>query len=388
MKKIIIVNNNMQIGGVQKSLCDLLWTIHDRYDITLCLFGANGAYMQQLPPNIKLVYPQGPFRYLGNSQSNWKGIDRLLRGGYALLAKLLGRHVAMKLILAGEKTLPEQYDCAVSFLHNGKIQNFYGGTQEFVLSRIKATRKVAFLHCDYRHCGADHPVNNRLLEKFDKIACCSDGCRRAFLEVLPNLGERAVTVRNAHQFDQILQLAQQNPVVYPADVCNVVMVSRLSKEKGIERALEAVAHCLNCGIAVRLHIVGGGGLQAALEAQAVQMGIAEQVHFYGEQSNPYRYMRNADLLMMTSYHEAAPMVLDEALCLGVPMLTTRTTSADEMVTQRQCGWVCDHDQDAINQTLQLVLENPDQLKKIKMQLHEQKANNAQVIAQFVELIEG
>ena len=41
MKKLIIVNNNMKIGGVQKSLTNLLHSIHGRYDITLLLFSKN-----------------------------------------------------------------------------------------------------------------------------------------------------------------------------------------------------------------------------------------------------------------------------------------------------------------------------------------------------------
>ena len=45
MKKILIVNNNMKIGGVQKSLCNLLWSVADQYDITLYLFAPIGAYM-------------------------------------------------------------------------------------------------------------------------------------------------------------------------------------------------------------------------------------------------------------------------------------------------------------------------------------------------------
>ena len=65
MKKIIIVNNNMDVGGVQKSLYNLLWQIHDRYDVTLCLFSATGQYMDQLPQDIKILEVKGPFRYLG-----------------------------------------------------------------------------------------------------------------------------------------------------------------------------------------------------------------------------------------------------------------------------------------------------------------------------------
>lgn len=38
MERILIVNNNMHIGGVQKSLLNLLTDIHGRYDVTLLLF--------------------------------------------------------------------------------------------------------------------------------------------------------------------------------------------------------------------------------------------------------------------------------------------------------------------------------------------------------------
>ena len=81
MKKIIIVNNNMKVGGVQKSLYNLLWTIHKDYEITLLLFHFSGAYADQLPPDVRIVTCKGLFRYLGVSQDECKRFsDRLKRG--------------------------------------------------------------------------------------------------------------------------------------------------------------------------------------------------------------------------------------------------------------------------------------------------------------------
>lgn len=45
MKRILIVNNNMHIGGVQKALLNLLQTLHADYDITLLLFYCGGALL-------------------------------------------------------------------------------------------------------------------------------------------------------------------------------------------------------------------------------------------------------------------------------------------------------------------------------------------------------
>lgn len=388
MKKIIIVNNNMEIGGVQKSLCNLLWELHGRYDVTLCLFRAAGAYMKELPQDVKVLECPGFCRYLGTSQSTWKGIHKLVRGGLAATAKSLGRTAALKLVLAGEKKLPGEYDVAISFLHNGRQSNFYGGVQEFVLRRVNAQKKVAFLHCDYGRCGANEKRNNRLLTQFDRIAACSEGCRESLLQVLPELSNRTVTVRNCQPFDQIRAMAQENPVIYPTGQVNIVMVSRLAHEKGIERAMEAVAVAGQEGLRPKLYLIGGGGMESALRQRAKELKLCDRVEFVGEQTNPYRFMVGADLLLMTSYHEAAPMVIDEAAALNLPVLTTRTTSSHEMVTKPGRGWVCENDQQALNHALLEILREPALLKEKKKLLAECPVDNRLAIEQFISLIEG
>lgn len=387
MKKILIVNNNMNIGGVQKSLYNLLWAIHGQYDVTLCLFCAKGDYIDKLPPTVRIVECRGLCRYLGISQGECHGIHKWIRGGLVVATRVFGRNVIMKLVLAGEKKLPGHFDCAIAFLHNGKIKNFYGGVQDFVLGNVNANRKVAFLHCDYSGCGADHPANNRLIAGFDKIAACSEGCRHAFESVMPELKEKCVTIRNFHRFDEIRTMAAQEPVIYEGDFPHVVMVSRLSHEKGIERAIEAVAEAARQGITMMLHIVGGGPVESMLRERAQSLRISDRVVFHGQKSNPYRYMANADLFLLTSFHEAAPMAIAEAVSLCIPVLTTRTTSSEEMVIETCAGWVCDNDQCSLNDTLRKLLANPAQLKDKKNSMRMLRASNDVAQAQFSQLIE-
>ena len=376
----------MKIGGVQKSLLNLLWELGDGYDITLYLFCRTGAYVDQLPNWVKVQECTSLFQYLGVSQGEGTGIQKLLRGLLALLCKLFRRETVLKLLLLSQKILPQDYDYAVSFLHNGGAKSFYGGVQEFVLHRVKAKKKIAFLHCDHRNCGGNYSENNASLKKFDVIAACSEGCRQAFLEVLPELKEKCVTVRNCHRFEQIRELANQSPAVYDSTGWNLVMISRLSHEKGIERAIEAVQQAIMTDIPVTLHLVGSGGMETQLRKLVQERKLSANVRFYGEQENPYRYMKNADLLLMTSFHEAAPMVIEEAGSLGLPVLTTRTTSSDEMVLAADAGWVCENDQKAINQMLQDVLKDGQLLKRKKETLLRTEWNNAQAIMQFKQLI--
>ncbi len=386
MKKILIINNNMKVGGVQKSLYNLLWETEGEYDVTLCLFKKVGEYAEKLPPSVKIVEVRGSFRYLGMSQGECKGLDVLKRGMLAVFCRAFGRKKTLRLIKCRQPELEDRYDCAISYLHNGRAKAFYGGAQDFALNCVNADKKIAFLHCDYRNCGADNPENNHDMERFDMIAACSDGCRTAFESVLPALKEKCVTVRNCHRFDEIRAMAEEDPVNYDENYVNVLIVARLSHEKGIDRALTAVAEALKNGVAVRLHSVGGGAMRGELRELAERLGITDSVFFYGEQGNPYRYMKNADLLLLSSYHEAAPMVIDEARSLALPVLTTATTSSRDMVTDMGCGFVCDNSQQALNEALLRVASDKFELAAIKERLKKTAADNITAIEQFRGLI--
>lgn len=230
MKKLLIVNNNMKIGGVQKSLYNLLWSISDQYDITLFLFAPIGEYMDNLPERVHVCSCDSLFRYLGVGQRECANNlhDRLIRGFLACICKLLGRSAVMPLLLCSQKPLPAYYDCAISYLHNGNPTHFYGGVNEFVLKKTNAARRIAFLHCDYLKCGANHRENNDAYRAFDLIAACSDGCRRSFVQAMPELSAKCMTVPNFHRCDEIRNLAKQQTYVYASEFLHVIMVGRLA----------------------------------------------------------------------------------------------------------------------------------------------------------------
>lgn len=390
MKKIIIVNNNMKIGGVQKSLYNLLWSIDtvDEYDVTLLLFSKTGDYVDILPESVRVKECKGLFRYLGKGQGEFKGnlADFLLRAVFAVISRVISGNFAINLLLFGEPKLKEEYDFAISFLHNGQKNAFYGGTQNYVLKKIKAKKKIAFIHGDYCSCGANHSENNKMLEKFDLIVACSDGCRKILTRAVPSVEDKCVTVRNFNRFDEIRSMACEDPTEYDSSVTNVIMVARLSHTKGIDRAIKAISYCIKKDHKVMLHIVGGGSLQGALQELAKDEGVEKNVIFYGEQSNPYRYMKNADLLLMASYHEAAPMVIDEAGCLCLPVLSTRTTSTDEMITDVDSGWVCENSQEALNEALDAILSDKNALAKLKNELTARQTDNSTAQKQFEKII--
>lgn len=387
MKKLLIVNNNMKVGGVQKSLYNLLWSLDPaEYQVTLLLFSKDGAYLDNLPATVKVAEVTGPFRLLGKSQGEYGGTDAVKRAFLAAVSRLWGRDAAIRLLLKRQPMQPERYDAAIAFLNNGPKETFYGGVQDYVLYRADAARKVVFLHSDYQRSRSHFPENDRMMERFDIIAACSEGCRRAFVAALPELADQCMAVRNCHRYDEIRELAERDPVVYDRPGIHAVTVARMTPRKGVDRAIRAVAAAQEAGIPMTLHVLGAGPLWDPLQTLVQELGLAESVIFHGEQSNPYPYIKQADLMLLTSYHEAAPMVIEEARCLGVPVLSTEIISTKEMVTEAQAGWVCDNDQEALNACLRRVAGDPEEMERVRDHLRRTPMDNREALGQFAAAV--
>lgn len=387
MNKILIVNNNLEIGGVQKALVNLLREISKEYDVTLLLFNKSGAYLDEIPSGVKVIQASSWYRFLGIAQSQSKNKkDYLIRGALAFITKIFGRTLALKIMSLTQKKLNDRFDVAISYLHNGGNKSFYGGCNEFVLDKVDAAQKIAFLHCDFAHSGANTRVNIKNYKRFDKIAACSEGCLRSFKNCVDFDEKRLYKVANCHDFDRILNLAKEDPVVYSKDEINIVSVARLSPEKGIERAIKAIKYVVSKGLNVKYSIVGDGAQRSELENLTKELGVMDHVVFYGNSNNPYRYMANADMLLIPSYHEAAPIVIDEARCLSVPILATETTSSIDMIINRNCGWVCENSQNGIEENLLSLLQNTCELMNKKKEMRCHSVDNSIAIKDFKILI--
>lgn len=380
MKKIIIVNNNMHLGGVQKSLVNLLRSIHEDCDVTLGLFHPAGELMKDIPENVKILPIRSAYRYLGMTRYDIQGnpAAKLGRSFFAAISRVFGRNWAIRFMALSQRKI-KGFDTAISFLHDGGDKAFYGGCNDFVLRHIDAGKKVTFLHCDYRLCGADTPANAKRYAKFDTIAACSDGCGQIFTTALPHLAGKVVTVPNCQDFDGIRRMADTGSVTLPGDRVNIVTVARLGREKGVERAVEALSR-LDCKN-YHYYIIGDGILRPQIEELISRNHMEDRVTMLGEMANPYGYMKAADLLLIPSVSEAAPMVIGEAACLDTPVLSTRTSSAEEMIARPGFGWVCDNSIEGLTESLRALLEMPQ-----RIHINNTELNNETAKAQFFSVL--
>lgn len=386
MKKILIVNNNMHIGGVQKALLNLLHEVAGEYEITLLLFYKGGELLNRIPPSVKVISADSPFRYWGMTREDAAGFkDKAARTFWGAMTRLMGRRATLRFLYPMQKKL-SGYDVAISFLHSGRAHDFLGGCNEFVLRCVSAAKKITFLHCDYEKVNTDPDYNTSIYRGFDLIAACSAGCRTSFLKIMPQFEEKTVVVYNCHHYQKILEDARAQPVLLPNDTMNIVTVSRFGREKGIIRAIQAIENLGDKITFVRYYIIGDGIEYSQAATLIREHHLDHRIFLLGEKENPYGYMRAADVLLIPSFSEAAPMVVGEAASLGVPILATETSSAYEMVRDTGFGWVCDNSLRGITTGIEALLLNPRILLERKKFLRTQEFNNDTAHRQFSELV--
>ena len=307
---ILFVNNNMHIGGVQKALLNLVCELHQRHDVTLLLLYRGGELLDRIPGDVEVLEASSPLRFWGMSKFDVHDASELMgRSTWAGLTRLLGRGASCRLAGLFERDLGT-FDVAVSYLHSGNPKAFYGGCAEYVLSCAKAPTKICFMHNDYRQIRATSAYNKRLYASFDAIAACSNGCRDAFLEVAPQLEGKTAVVRNCVGYAEARRLAAADVVSLPTGRLNVLTVARLGREKGVLRAIRAVASLVESGHPVTYHVAGSGAELGAARELVKELGVGNSVVLHGELGNPYPLMAACDLLLIPSYGANCPTWLN------------------------------------------------------------------------------
>jgi glycosyltransferase involved in cell wall biosynthesis len=176
----------------------------------------------------------------------------------------------------------------------------------------------------------------------DLIAAVSTGVRDEIAELV-RLPKSRIAVLHNPVINGALAERAVTPVDHPwlaAPGPPVILgVGRLSRQKNFPLLLEAFARVRHDRPA-RLVILGDGEQRSELEAQAVALGVADDVDLPGFDDNPFRYMARAALYVMSSDWEGLPTALIEAMACGTPVVATDTEGgAREILLDGELGTI-------------------------------------------------
>ena len=165
----------------------------------------------------------------------------------------------------------------------------------------------------------------RLYARFDVVVCQSLDMRDDLVGHFAFPPVKAVIIHNPVDIERIRCLAaevssrdHEPPACHSENAPHLVAAGRLSRQKGFDLLIEALALCDDRG--PRLTLLGEGPLRPALEELARQRGVAHRVRFAGFQKNPYPFFARADAFVLSSRYEGFPNVVLEALACGTSVI--------------------------------------------------------------------
>ena len=177
---------------------------------------------------------------------------------------------------------------------------------------------------------------------------------------------------------QLADLPARTP--RPAEArARVICVARLSAEKAHIGLLTAFAQVRNQGIDAELLLVGDGPERANVEQAIKALGLNSAVTLKGHLSEgeTLREVAGSDVLVLASFMEGLPVVLMEAMALGVPAIASRVAGVPELIEDGSEGLLfCPTDWDDLAQKLAAALADPALRERLG------KAARAKIEAEF------
>jgi len=181
-----------------------------------------------------------------------------------------------------------------------------------------------------------------LYRRADRVICQSEAMARDLIDQLAMRPERLVVLHNPLDIEAIRRTARDNPThstktTSAAPGPHLLAVGRLSREKGFDLLLQALAIVRQQYSSADLLMVGSGTEEAALKAQCLDLGLQSAVQFAGYVDNTAVYFQGASLFVLSSRHEGMPNALLEAAAGGLPMVVTPASAGVADLLRDQPG---------------------------------------------------
>lgn len=175
--------------------------------------------------------------------------------------------------------------------------------------------------------------------KSDLIISISQAVANDLLKILPSEVEKKLKViYNPTYSEKIFKKAEEK-IEHPffkEGVSVILSVGRLHSGKDFPTLLKAFS--IVCKKKeVRLIILGEGNERKNLEKMITELGIQDKVNMPGFTLNPYPYMKNSSVFVLSSKSEGLSNVLIEAMCCGCPIVATDCGGPREILDNGKYG---------------------------------------------------
>lgn len=384
MKKVLIGINTLGFGGVAKALMNFIAHMKDYVEIDLLLFRDDGEVHHLLPKDVNIVMPKGYMDVFVEERKKCKklGVKKyLFRLCMSTWTKLFKNNsMFVNYAIKHTQAIDKEYDVAICF--NGVMPptNYWRGIAEYILKKVKAKKKIAVTHDDYMPANYNK-TSIKTYSQFDEILAVSKSCADRVVDNVPELKEKFDYCYNFCNVEEIQEKLKAE-IEDLSGGFKIVSAGSLIPVKGIMKAIKAVERLNDEGFDISYYIIGSGLQREEFESYIKEHGLQDKIKLMGFQSNPFAFAKKADLFILTSDREAAPMVFAEAFFSGTPVLSTSTVSAKELVGEN--GYICDISEEGVYEGLRNIVTNLQDLQKKRDNLKDYNYPNEEIKEKWLD----
>lgn len=391
--KLLFVIHRLDAGGAEKALVSLLNCLdYNKYDVTLISLSSGGLFLPQIPKAVHIKQPNRTLAAMVHGFFDadfWKYAklkDIVRKVIYVVLqkhSKSNFSHCQIRWDIWKDNIpeLEEQFDVAISFML--LYCNYY------VIDKVHAKKKILWMHHDYSELKESHVWDLEYFRKSDYTATISEVCKQKLVEAFPSISEKFVVVENITSKQLLMkQSEKQSDEPFFADKgFKIVSIGRLCEIKGIDLAIDAAKILKDAGKQFKWYIIGEGPNESRYRSQIKRLGLEDQVCLLGIRSNPYPYIKCADIFVMPSRSEGRSIALDEAKLLERPIVVTKYPSVYDAITDSETGLLAEISPDSIADNIIKLYDSPELRGKLSCQLQmSAKSNEKEVIEIFDSIV--
>lgn len=399
MKRLLFIMDNFPLGGISKSLLALFNEIEDKYDIDFLLMEKKGIFLPLIPERVNVItrvieeefrspHPKNVFRYFKTLSYNkwiqWCGYS--LRCSIARLTGGLHKFVnTMDVYIA-------KHSIAINKHYNAAIAYQGGRCIYYLVEKVNADIKIGYVHSNYTANPTDYmlkPSDAVYFPKLDHIATISQVCLESLWKEFPSLKKKSIVIENICSPKMICNLAEQGDT-YSDGFKGIRLVSmgRFDIEiKGMDLAIEACKQLKEKKMNFRWYWLGEGDQRLQLEKMIEESAVEDVFMLLGAKTNPYPFVKDADVYIQPSRIEGKSVALDEVKALRKPIVVTKFASVYDQFENGVNAVICEINAKTLSDSIFTLINNKDMQDKLRNNLINEKVGNEEQADIFRSLIE-
>lgn len=374
------------MGGIQKSLLNLVKELQNStpHEIEIFTF-SKGELLEEFPKDIKIKYGgrllesiSTPFQIVKKGGVVSISIRLLLM----FVVRIIGSQNLYKILFKLQKN-DDTYDLAISFFNDVQIGYFNKGTNLYVNKFVKTKKKYAWLHTDPIEAGFSSSTCEKVYREFDKIICVSNAVKDKFDSLLPDYSSKTKVIYNLFPKEEIIEKGKAF-TGFEKEVINIISVGRMDNSTKNFDKIPYICDFLkkNGVVNFKWRVVGSGPDFDFNYSLVDKLQVSNLVEYVGHKANPYPLIKNSDLYVLTSHYEGFPMVVNESLILGVPVLTTNYAAVNEQIQNLKNGIIASNGIEELQEIILHLLTKPSLIDEMKHYILNNSYSNKVAIKQL------